>query len=138
MAAHELSHQWWGNAQLNSDYREGSGVLSETLAQYTKLMMYKIEHGKDKMTEMVKLYQNMYDSEKAFSGEEALFKSNPSNGNVIYNKGLVKMYELYLLIGEDKVNLALNNLLAKHKFPLQPATTSDLRVHKEIQKIFME
>jgi ABC-2 type transport system permease protein len=64
LAAHELSHQWWGNAQLNSDYREGSGVLSETLAQYTKLMMYKIEHGKDKMTEMVKLYQNMYDSEK--------------------------------------------------------------------------
>ncbi len=148
LAAHELSHQWWGNAQLNSDYREGSGVLSETLAQYTKLMMYKIEHGKDKMTEMVKLYQNMYDSEKAFSGEEALFKSSPSNGNVIYNKGLVKMYELYLLIGEDKVNLALNNLLAKHKFPLQPATTldlieefkivSDLRVHKEIQKLFME
>lgn len=148
LAAHELSHQWWGNAQLNSDYREGSGVLSETLAQYTKLMIYKKEHGKDKMIEMVNLYQNMNDSEKAFSGEEALFNSNPSNANVIYNKGLVKMYELYLLIGEDKINWALKNLLAKHKFPLQPANTLDLieemklvsdkRAHKEIQKLFME
>lgn len=54
------------------------------------------------MMEMVKLYQNMYDSEKAFSGEEALFNSNPGNANVIYNKGLVNMYELYLLIGEEK------------------------------------
>ena len=126
LAAHELSHQWWGNAQLNSDYREGSGVLTETLAQYTKLMIYKKEHGKDKMMEMVKLYQNMYDSEKAFSGEEALFNSNPGNANVIYNKGLVNMYELYLLIGEEKINLALKNLLAKYKFPLQPATTLNL------------
>lgn len=146
LAAHELSHQWWGNVQLNPDYREGSGVLTETLAQYTRLMMHKKEHEKDKMVEMVKLYQNMYDSEKAFSGEEALFNSNPSNANVIYNKGLVKMYELYLLIGEEKINLALKNLLTKHKFPLQPATSLDLieelklvsdkSEHKKIEDFF--
>lgn len=146
LAAHELSHQWWGNAQLNPDYREGSGVLTETLAQYTRLMMYKKEHGKDKMIEMVNLYQNMYDSEKAFSGEESLFNSSPSNTNVIYNKGLAKMYELYLLIGEEKINLALKNLLAKHKFPLQPATVldmieelklvSDKSVYKKIEDLF--
>ncbi|WP_417359674.1 M1 family aminopeptidase [Galbibacter sp.] len=126
LAGHELSHQWWGNAQLAPDYREGSGVLTETLAQYTQLMLFKNEYGKEKMLEMVKLYKNMYDSGKAFSGEEALYNSKPTNANVIYNKGLVKMYELYMLIGEDKINLALKRLLAKHKFPLQPATTLDL------------
>ncbi|MBK8627527.1 MAG: hypothetical protein IPN86_18755 [Saprospiraceae bacterium] len=74
MAAHELSHQWWGhNAQMSPDYREGSGVLVETLEQYTQLMLYKNEYGNEKMLEMVKLYQDMYDSEKAFSGEEPLF-----------------------------------------------------------------
>lgn len=126
LAGHELSHQWWGNAQLSPDYREGSGVLTETLAQYTQLMLFKNEYGKAKMLEMVKLYKDMYDSEKAFSGEEALYNSKPTNANVIYNKGLVKMYELYTLIGEDKINLALKRLLTKHKFPLQPATTLDL------------
>src|SRR5690606_33013378 len=110
LAGHELSHQWWGNAQLKPDYREGSGVLTETLAQYTQLMLFKNEYGKAKMLEMVKLYEDMYNSEKAFSGEEPLCTSKPDNANVIYNKGLVKMYELYLLIGEDKINLALKSL----------------------------
>lgn len=96
-------------------------------------MLFKNEYGKAKMLEMVKLYKDMYDSEKAFSGEEALYNSKPTNANVIYNKGLVKMYELYTLIGEDKINLALKRLLAKHKFPLQPATTLDLI--QELKKV---
>lgn len=148
LAGHELSHQWWGNAQLNPDNREGSGVLTETLAQYTELMLYKNQHGKTKMKEMVNLHKDLYDSEKAFSGEEPLYRSNPNNSNVIYNKGLVKMYELYLLMGEDKVNRALKNLLTKHKFPLPPATSADLMKelkavanadkHRALEKIFME
>ncbi len=148
LTGHELSHQWWGNAQLKPDYREGSGVLTETLAQYTQLMLYKNEYGKAKMLEMVKLYKDMYDGEKAFSGEEPLYTSKPDNANVIYNKGLVKMYELYLLIGEDKINLALKRLLARHRFPLQPATTMDLieelkmvtkkENYKELNGIFKE
>lgn len=133
---------------MSPDYREGSGVLIETLAQYTQLMLYKNEYGNEKMLEMVKLYQNMYDSEKAFSGEEPLLTSDPNNSNVIYNKGLVKMYELYLLIGEEKINKALKNLLAKHKFPLQPPTTldlleelkivSDMKNHIKIDGVFKE
>ncbi|CAM4259024.1 ABC transporter permease/M1 family aminopeptidase [Flavobacterium terrigena] len=146
LAGHELSHEWWGNAQLRPDYREGSGVLTETLAQYTQLMLYKKEYGNTKMLEMVDLYQSLYDSEKAFSGEEPLFTSDPNNANVIYNKGMVNMHKLYVLIGEEKINQALKALLMKHKFPLQPATTLDLifelksvsdkTKHSEIDKLF--
>jgi hypothetical protein len=148
IAGHELSHQWWGNAQLKPDYREGSGVLTETLAQYTQLMLYKNEYSKAKMLEMVSLYKGIYESEKAFSGEEPLYRSKPTNANVIYNKGLVKMYELYLLIGEKKINEALKNLFATHKFPLQPATTLNLidelkgvtekSKHPQIEQLFKQ
>lgn len=148
IVAHELSHQWWGNAQLQPDYREGSGVLTETLAQYTQLMLYKHEYGIANMLQMVNLYKELYNSGKAFSSEEPLYTSNPNNSNSIYNKGLIKMYELYLLIGEEKINLALKQLLVKHKFPLRPATIADLlkefkmitevTKHKKIDELFKE
>lgn len=148
LTGHELSHQWWGNAQLKPDDREGSGVLTETLAQYTELMLLKNEYGKEKIEETVNLHKEIYESGKAFSGEEPLYNSDPKNSNVIYNKGLVKMYELYLLLGEDKINLALKNLLLKHKFPLPPATMPDLiselkavsdsENYSAIDKLFME
>ena len=90
----------------------------------------------------------MYKSEKAFSGEEPLYNSNPNNANVIYNKGLVKMYELYVLIGEENINVALKRLLKKYTFPLQPATTMELieelkmvtkkENHKKLDDIFKE
>ncbi|MFI2744086.1 M1 family aminopeptidase [Zhouia sp. PK063] len=126
LAGHELSHEWWGNAQLYPDYRQGSGVLTETLAQYTQLMLYKNEYGISKMLDMVKFYKNMYNSEKAFSGEEALYNSDPNNANVIYNKGLVNMYDLYKVMGEKQINLALKSVLQHHAYPLPPATTLDL------------
>ncbi len=104
--------------------------------------------GKPKCWKWSGFIKNLYDSGKAFSGEEPLYTSNPNNLNVIYNKGLVKMYELYLLIGEEKINLALKNLLVKHKFPLQPPTSLDLidelktvsekENHEKLDRIFKE
>jgi hypothetical protein len=44
LAGHELSHIWWGVAQLSPDQREGYGMMTETLAQYTELMLYKKMH----------------------------------------------------------------------------------------------
>ena len=146
LAGHELSHQWWGNAQLQPDYREGSGLLTETLAQYTELMLYKLAHGAAKMQDLVNLHRELYDSEKAFSGEAALYNADPNNANVIYNKGLVKMHELYVLIGEKRINSALKNLLAQHRYPLPPATSLDVMAalkavverdkHEAIEDIF--
>lgn len=148
LAGHELSHQWWGNALLKPVYRQGSGVLTETLAQYTQLMLYKNAYGEAKMLEMVEVYREMYESGKAFSGEEALYYADPDNANVIYNKGLMKMHALYLLIGEAKINAALRALLEHHRFPLRPATTrnlleelrnvASLEQQHELERIFME
>nr|MCU0386577.1 hypothetical protein [Flavihumibacter sp.] len=36
LAAHELSHYWWGNNQLSPDEREGASMLTESLAMYTE------------------------------------------------------------------------------------------------------
>ena len=75
---------------------------------------------------MVRLYEELYQSERGFSEDEPLYLAHPDNVNVVYNKGLLAMYELYMLMGEERINHALRNLLIKHAYPNPPPTTLDL------------
>jgi ABC-2 type transport system permease protein len=47
VTAHELGHQWWAH-QLIGARVEGSNMLSETLAEYSALMVMKQKYGSDK------------------------------------------------------------------------------------------
>ncbi len=40
IAAHEMAHQWWGD-QVNPANVQGKTMISETLAQYSALMVFK-------------------------------------------------------------------------------------------------
>ena len=127
LAGHELSHQWWGNSQIDpDDKREGAAILTETLAMYTELMLYKHKHGSQAMKHMIKMYQDLYEIGKANSKDEALSRVSPGNTNVSYYKGLLAMYQLHELIGEEKINKALKVFLNRYAFPHQPPTSTDL------------
>ncbi|MCJ0741271.1 ABC transporter permease/M1 family aminopeptidase [Pedobacter montanisoli] len=146
LAGHELSHIWWGNNLISPDGREGSPMLTETLAMYTEMMLYQKMHGTKAMLERLKMHLQIYNSEKGFSKEEALYKVTAENTHISYSKGAVAMYLLSRLIGEDKVNKALSNFLTKHKYPNAHPVTNDLlaefyavsdkRLHREIDILF--
>lgn len=148
LAGHELSHLWWGSNQVAPDEREGAAMLTETLAMYTEMMVYKKMHGKEKMLERVKMHQQIYDSEKGFSDNQPLYMVTDENTHISYSKGAVVMVDLSELIGEDKVNEALRNFLRLHKYPnARPLSTdlvneilkvSDPRYHGAIRKMFMQ
>ncbi|MET3880762.1 M1 family aminopeptidase [Chitinophaga sp. OAE865] len=148
LAGHELSHLWWGSNQIAPDEREGAAMLTETLAMYTEMMMYKKMYGKEKMEERVKVHQQIYDSEKGFSEDQPLYMVTAENVHISYSKGAVVMVKLSELIGEAKVNEALRNFLRLHRYPnARPLSTdlvdeilkvSDPRYHKAIKKMFME
>lgn len=146
LAGHELSHEWWGNSQIAPEDREGAAMLTETLAMYTELMLYKQTHGSEAMKQVVAIHQSIYENGKVYSTNEPLYKVQPGNNYLAYNKGLVVMYELYNLIGEKKINTALKNFLDMYAFPNRPPTTvdlireflevSDAAVHEKIKKLF--
>lgn len=148
LAGHELSHLWWGGNQIAPDEREGAAMLTETLAMYTEMMLYKKMYGKDKMMERIKMHQQIYDAEKGFSANEPLYKVNSSNTHISYSKGAVVMVKLSELIGEQKVNDALRNLLtaakqSNHKpvsvdFINEVLKVSDKKYHKLIKGMFMD
>ena len=126
LAGHELSHAWWGNTQIAPEQREGAAMLTETLAMYTELMLYKQTHGAAAMKAVVDIHQSIYDNGQVYSTGEPLYKVQAGNALLAYNKGVVTMYQLYELIGEEKINKALKHFLANYAFPHKPPTTLDL------------
>lgn len=125
LAGHELSHLWWGNGQINPDDREGASMLTETLAMYTEMMLYKKMYGKEEMMERLQIHQQIYDSEKGLYENQPLYKVTNGNAHIAYSKGAIVMVELSELIGEYKVNAALRNFLVNNKYPKKP-TSLDL------------
>ncbi|HMJ47746.1 MAG TPA: M1 family aminopeptidase, partial [Ferruginibacter sp.] len=126
LAGHELSHQWWGNSQISPEYREGGWILTETLAKYTELMIFKNEHGTERMLDIIRQHIDLYLASRSFSKETPLYKTTFETPHIAYNKGMVVMYQLYKLIGEENMNKALHELLLHHRYPNRPPLSTDL------------
>lgn len=126
LTAHELSHEWWGNAQISPEQKEGSWILTETLAQYTELMLYEKEHGLEKALETLKIHLDLYLSSRSYDPETPLYKTNYDTPYLPYDKGMLVMHQLRMLIGEEKVNLALQHFLSQYKYPNQTPDAEDL------------
>ncbi|WP_431107515.1 M1 family aminopeptidase [Winogradskyella poriferorum] len=125
LAGHELSHIWWGNSLISPDEREGASMLTESLAMYTEMMIYKKIYGTERMKERVKIHEQIYDNEKGLYGNSPLYKVPYGATHIAYSKGAIAMVELSELIGEDKVNQALRRFLTNNKYPKKP-TSLDL------------
>jgi ABC-2 type transport system permease protein len=146
LAGHELSHLWWGNSQIDPDDREGSVMLTETLAMYTEMMLYKKMHGKEKMMERIQMHQQIYDNEKGLSEDLPIYRATGDVPHISYSKGAVAMVKLSDLIGEEKVNTALKNFLRNNQYPKKPVSldlinefykvSPDLNTRKQIDRLF--
>jgi ABC-2 type transport system permease protein len=116
VTAHELGHQWWAH-QLIGGRVEGSNMMSETLAEYSALMVMQQKNGPHNMRRFLKHELDRYLRGRA--GEirrerpVVLVQNEPY---VWYQKGGQVMYTLADYIGEDKVNLALHNFLMQHRY----------------------
>jgi len=126
LTAHELSHEWWGNSQIAPEQKEGSWILTETLAQYTELMLYEKEHGLEKALQTLKIHLDLYLSARSYDPETSLYKTNYETPYLPYDKGMLVMHQLRLLIGEEKVNQALKNFLNHYKYPNQNPDSENL------------
>ena len=116
VTAHELAHQWWGH-QLIGGRVAGSNMMSETLAEYSALMVMQKRYGPDNMHRYLK---HELDAYLRGRGREirrerplVLVQNEPY---VWYQKGGQVMYTLADYIGEDKLDLALHNFLLQKRY----------------------
>ncbi len=125
VVAHEMAHQWWAHQVIGANML-GSTVLSETLAQYSALMVMEREYGRDMMRKFLEYEMDNYlrSRGRELLEERPLVEVASNQGYVHYRKGSVVMYYLKEMIGENKVNAALRSLIKKFAYQRPPYPTS--------------
>jgi aminopeptidase N len=120
VVAHEMSHQYWAHQVIGADMQGGT-ISSETLAQYSALMVMKHLYGADKIRRFLKYELDSYLRNRAGEAVEELPLGRVENQPYIhYNKGAVVMYLLQERLGEDAVDRALARFDAKFRFKGPP------------------
>ncbi|HEX8062451.1 MAG TPA: M1 family aminopeptidase [Allosphingosinicella sp.] len=120
VTAHELGHQYWAHQIIGAD-TQGGTMLSETLAQYSALMVMKHRYGEDKIRRFLKYELDTYLRLRGGELVEELPLMRVENQQYIhYNKGSLVMYLLQDRLGEAAVNRALRTMLDKYKFKGAP------------------
>jgi ABC-2 type transport system permease protein len=122
VTAHEAAHQWWAHQVIGADV-QGSTVLSESLAQYSALMVMEKEYGAAKMRKFLKYELDNYLRSRAGELIEELPLALVENQQYIhYRKGSLVWYALRDAVGEDVLNPILKRFLEDKGFQQPPYT----------------
>jgi ABC-2 type transport system permease protein len=124
VTAHEVAHQWWAHRVIGANM-QGSTMLSESLAQYSALMVMKQKYGADQMHKFLKYELDGYLAGRATEklAEEPLAKVE-NQQYIHYKKGSLVFYALQDYVGENALNAVLKQFLLDKGFQQPPYTTS--------------
>ena len=124
VGAHEFAHQWWAHQIVGADM-QGATSLSETLAQYSALMVMEKMYGQNQIRRFLKYELDAYLRGRGTERLEELPLERVENQQYIhYRKGAMVMYLLRDQIGEEAVNRALASLLQRYAFHGAPYARS--------------
>ncbi len=134
VVAHEMGHQYWAHQLIGADM-QGATLLSESMSQYSALMVMEKEYGRDKMRKFLKLESDKY--QRARGGEterEQPIMKVESQGYIHYNKGSVVLYCMREFLGEDTLNKAFRTLIDSFAYGAPPYPTS-LDMYRELETV---
>jgi len=125
VVAHEMAHQWWAHQVVGANM-QGATLLSETMAQYSALMVMEKEYGRDIMRKFLRFEMDRYLSARGRERqkERPLLTVEAQQGYIHYRKGSVVLYYLKEMIGEDAVNRALRRIIERYAYAQPPYPTS--------------
>jgi aminopeptidase N len=125
--AHELAHQWWGQAIGWKNYHEQ--WISEGFAQYFSALYAQRAHGEASFTAMLRQFRRWSISESdqgpidlgyrlgLIQGQGRIFRA------IIYNKGASVLHMLRRFVGDEAFFNGLRRFYGEQKF--QKAGTDD-------------
>ena len=134
VTAHEVAHQWWAYQVIGGNV-QGATMLSETMAQYSALMVMKRKVGPDQMRRFLRYELDRYLQGRATERKKELpLARNENQGYIHYRKGSLVMYALQDYLGEEKLNGAIAEYLRSVAYQDPPYTIS-LELVEHIRQI---
>lgn len=127
--AHELAHQWWGQAVGWKNYHEQ--WLSEGFAQYFAALFARERHGDRAFRRMLQSFRRWAEDARAEGPISLGYRLGHLRNDgrvfraVVYNKGALVLHMLRQFIGDEAFLRGLRAFYATHRFG--KAGTSDLR-----------
>jgi hypothetical protein len=131
--AHEVAHQWWGQAVGWKNYHEQ--WLSEGFAQYFAALYAQRERGDDQFTSVLRQMRRTAMDQSPngpvwlgyrlghLKGDSRIFRA------LVYNKGAMVLHMLRRLMGDEAFFRGLRNFYSTWRY--KKAGTDDLRASME-------
>jgi hypothetical protein len=124
VTAHEVAHQWWGQQVVGANV-QGAGMLHESLAQYSALMVMEAEFGRRGTRRVLEYEHDWYLRGRGGErGVEPPLALAERQEYVYYHKGALAMYALRDAVGEARLNQALKRYLSRAALDEPPYTTT--------------
>jgi ABC-2 type transport system permease protein len=134
VTAHEVAHQWWGHQAVEARVK-GNAMLSESMSQYSALMVMKHKFPRETIERYLKYELDTYLSgRRSESKKEQPLEFVEGQGYIHYQKASLVFFALQDYITEDSVNAAFRRYLDKRKFKEAPYPTS-LDLLTELRKV---
>jgi ABC-type transport system involved in multi-copper enzyme maturation permease subunit len=124
ITAHEVAHQWWAHQEVPANV-QGGEFITESLAEYSALMVLRKKYGAEKMRRFLKYELDRYLAGRGTEqkGEQPLLRADGA-AYVHYQKGAHALYALQDVIGEKAMDDALSAFVGRWRFKGPPYPTS--------------
>lgn len=116
VAAHELTHQWWGN-QIIPANALGARFISESVTDYLTYCMYEKQFGVEEGKRWLEMQRQRYLKGRTHwnESEPPLYKVDEEQA-IFYGKGTMAFHTMRHYLGEETLHGVLNDFLQAHKY----------------------
>ena len=124
VTAHEVAHQWWAHQEVPANV-QGAEFITESLAEYSALMVLKEKYGDAKMRRFLRYELDRYLLGRGTETkqEQPLVRADGA-AYVHYQKGALTLYALQDAIGEAAMDDALSSFVRRWRFAGPPYARS--------------